>query len=81
MQIPKYYVLYRTLSKVRTSETDIWKFMCTLNSFEDVKTYTQDNQDKFELRIIKGVELEFEEEVEELFIKQRIVKSRRLKNT
>lgn len=83
MKTSKYYVLYRTDPAslgFATSETDRWIFYCILSTFNEVKKLVEDNQGKLQFRVIKGAELEFEEEVQEIITKTRVVKSRKLKN-
>ena len=82
MKISKYYVLYRTNPArlgFATSETDKWVFYCTLNTFDEVKALV-DDKDGLQFRIIKGVELDFIEETEEVVTRTTRVKSRKLKN-
>lgn len=82
MKTSKYYVMYRVSPNklgFATSETDKWHFYCILNNFNEVKELVE-KEESLQFRVIKGVELEFEEEVQEIITKTRVVKSRKLKN-
>lgn len=79
MQTSKYYVLYRSNSPIRTTATDKWEFFTILSTFEEVKALVDDKED-MQFRVIKGRELEFVEEIEEIPTRVRVVKSRKLKN-
>lgn len=77
----KYFMFYRMKSSIlgfATSETDKWKLNYAFNSMEEVEAVFNTSPPAYEYRVIKGTELPWVEEYEEITTVSKRLKSRKL---
>ncbi len=75
----KYHLLSRIKSPfVATTSSDRYTYFAAVDSFQEVKLFIEQNPLR-EFRVIKGKELEWDEEYEEVITKQDVLKSRKLR--
>jgi hypothetical protein len=77
MKISKYYVFSKNLQDKKSG----YVFITILNSYEEVKALIEvKGYDNCSLMVLKGIELELEEEIAETLVPLTRVKSRKFKN-
>lgn len=82
----KYFILHRTTGGISTSLSDKWTLLQIVDSLDGINLEWKKEIDfgvrqNHEYRVIKGEELPWEEEYEEITYTQKRLKSKKLKVT